>query len=243
MGTNKEGERILAINYSNSLKHLQQLIMDLEECAKSIGKKTIFGGDKLDKAKNKLFATLKQSAIGLAADGYLASEDVDIRLVFAAVNDALNDLRLIYVNWPQAFAFWDHWYEEIVSSREASGVASEKSNSNPSKDNVQPIPTSPRIWYSSQYGIGNKKTDLFLFSHEINRTYYPSGYKVLHTYIRNEGQPVPAFVSDQEIEKPTIKRSIAESACPSCGTPCSTKADDMAYFICSKCKQNWRQRL
>jgi len=246
MGTNKQGEQALVVAYPNSLRHLQQLIMDLETCAKNIGKKTLFGNDKFKPAEQKILETLKSCAIGLALDGYLSQDygKVSMGQVLATVNTALNEFRLVYGNWPLAFYFWDVWYEQQNSI--VNNNIPLKQYDDTKSFVLDPTPVSNNIfyWYESEFGIGNKLTKLFLYSHEIQRTDSPSlGYKVLHTHPREQGQSVPSFVSDTEIEKPLVSRGQLESTCPKCGVMCSAQADALSYFSCGKCKHNWWQRL
>jgi len=100
-----------------------------------------------------------------------------------------------------------------------------------------------RAWYKSDYGIGEKQSDLYLMHFEIQRLESPeAGYKILHPHPRKEGQTVPRFVSDTEIEKPTIRGRTFSSSCPRCNTVCSSPNEQNMYFKCSGCQSTWWQK-
>lgn len=58
MATNRDLEMIVGATYPNTMKHLQQLIMDADACAKNIGKKTLFVKDKFEPSFDKISATM-----------------------------------------------------------------------------------------------------------------------------------------------------------------------------------------
>lgn len=98
-------------------------------------------------------------------------------------------------------------------------------------------------WYKSDYGIGEKRSDLYFMHFEIQRLESPeAGYKILHPHPRKEGQVVPRFVSDTEIEKPVIRGRTVSSACPDCRTTCSSPLEQTMYFKCADCQTSWWQK-
>jgi hypothetical protein len=98
-------------------------------------------------------------------------------------------------------------------------------------------------WYKSDYGIGEKRSDLYFMHFEIQRLESPeAGYKILHPHPRKEGQVVPRFVSDTEIEKPVIRGRTVSSACPDCRTTCSSPLEQTMYFKCADCQTTWWQK-
>lgn len=68
MATNRSLEMIVGATYPNSMRHLQQLIMDAEACAKNYGKKSLFGKDKFEPSFYKFMATIGACVHALAAD-------------------------------------------------------------------------------------------------------------------------------------------------------------------------------
>ena len=98
-------------------------------------------------------------------------------------------------------------------------------------------------WYRSDYGIGEKRSDLYFMDFEIKRLESPeAGYKILHPHPRKEGQVVPRFVLDAEIEKPTIRGGTVASSCPNCKTVCSSPNEQSMYFKCADCHISWWQK-
>jgi len=98
-------------------------------------------------------------------------------------------------------------------------------------------------WYKSDYGIGEKRSDLYFMDFEIKRLESPeAGYKILHPHPRKEGQVVPRFVLDAEIEKPVIRGRTVSSACPDCRTTCSSPLEQTMYFKCVDCQTFWWQK-
>lgn len=98
-------------------------------------------------------------------------------------------------------------------------------------------------WYKSDYGIGEKRSDLYFMHFEIQRLESPeAGYKILHPHPRKEGQVVPRFVLDAEIEKPTIRGGTVASSCPNCKTVCSSPNEQNMYFKCANCQTSWWQK-
>ena len=133
--------------------------------------------------------------------------------------------------------------EQPPSSRvnvEASEVAtSSDRKANTDKSAHPPIAS----WYKSDYGIGEKRSDLYFMDFEIKRLDSPeAGYKILHPHPRKEGQVVPRFVFDAEIEKPTIRGGTVTSSCPNCNTVCSSPNEQNMYFKCSDCQTSWWQK-
>ena len=99
------------------------------------------------------------------------------------------------------------------------------------------------VWYKSDYGIGEKRSDLYFMDFEIQRLESPeAGYKILHPHPRKEGQVVPRFVLDAEIEKPVIRGRTVSSACPDCRTTCSSPLEQTMYFKCVDCQTSWWQK-
>ena len=100
-----------------------------------------------------------------------------------------------------------------------------------------------RAWYKSDYGIGAKRSDLYFMDFEIKRLDAPeAGYKILHPHPRKEGQVVPRFVLDAEIEKPTIRGGTVSSSCPNCNALCSSPNEQNMYFKCAACHTSWWQK-
>jgi hypothetical protein len=98
-------------------------------------------------------------------------------------------------------------------------------------------------WYESEFGIGEKTSDLFLMSYEVRRQFRPdSGYQVLYSHPRKEGQHIPKFIPATEIDKPLISGSTVTSLCPSCNTRAAAKLEEASYFACRKCKLTWWQK-
>jgi hypothetical protein len=108
---------------------------------------------------------------------------------------------------------------------------------------VQNEVTPLKKWYESEFGIGEKTSDLFLMSYEVQRQFRPeSGYQVLYSHPRKEGQQIPKFILALEIDKPHISGGTVTSLCPSCNTRAAAKQDEVSYFSCRECKFTWWQR-
>lgn len=104
---------------------------------------------------------------------------------------------------------------------------------------------SPHVkgWYESEFGIGQKTSDLYLMNYEVRRQSTPeAGYQVLYSHPRKEGQQVPRFIHASEIDKPQILGQTMTSLCPVCNTRCSAQRDPVSYFECRECKFTWWQR-
>lgn len=100
-----------------------------------------------------------------------------------------------------------------------------------------------RAWYKSDYGIGEKRSDLYFMDFEIKRLESPeAGYKILHPHPRKEGQVVPRFVSDAEIEQPSVRGGTVTSSCPNCNAVCSSPNEQNMYFKCAGCQTSWWQK-
>lgn len=98
-------------------------------------------------------------------------------------------------------------------------------------------------WYESEFGIGEKTSDLFLMSYEVQRQFRPeSGYQVLYSHPRKEGQHIPKFIPAAEIDKPLISGSTVTSLCPSCNARTAAQLDQVSYFRCRECKFTWWQK-
>lgn len=106
VATNKNIEMIAATIYPKSMRHLQQLLMDADECAKNYGKKGIFGGDKFQPKFEAFQRTVLTCAFALTEDNAL-SDPTDVQQSIAAIDKALNMLSQAYSSWPLAFEFWD----------------------------------------------------------------------------------------------------------------------------------------
>ena len=89
MPTNRDIEAVVGSMYPASMRHLQQLIMDAEGCAKSYGKRTLLGKDKFEPAFDKFMDTLGACVHALAQDGYL-DDPKDVEVAMAALNEAFS---------------------------------------------------------------------------------------------------------------------------------------------------------
>ena len=106
MATNRSLEMIVSATYPNTMKHLQQLIMDAEACAKNYGKKTLFGKDKFESSADKFMLTIKLCVSALVADNQLENDQDAME----ALDLALSRCEVTYSSWPLAFKFWHEWY-------------------------------------------------------------------------------------------------------------------------------------
>ena len=90
------------------MKHLQQLIMDADSCAKSVGQKSFFGKDKFKPAVDKFDNTLYTCVMSMVQDGQI--KDPGNNDALKQLNWAMQMLKDTYSSWPLAFQFWDTWY-------------------------------------------------------------------------------------------------------------------------------------
>lgn len=144
MATNKMLEQVAARIYPHAMKHLQQLIMDAENCSKAFGKKSLFGADKFEIACKKFNQTIGKCAVALHEDGYLDSfEDMDLSMI--EVGKAVKSLELAYSSWPIAFDFWRNWYVNYVDSVSVSIRSNGKNNNNVLGEFFRPNASAQRI--------------------------------------------------------------------------------------------------
>lgn len=71
MATNRDLETVVGATYPNAMRHLQRLIMDADECAKNIGQKSLFGGDKFESSLQQFMSTVSICTFALVEDGHL----------------------------------------------------------------------------------------------------------------------------------------------------------------------------
>ena len=112
MATNRSLEKILIARYPNTIKHLQQLLIDAESCAKNYGKKTWLGKDKFESSFDKFMSTIGLSVYGLIMDGQLDDPE-NTTEAMAAIDLALSRSQEVYSNWPLAFKFWNDYYSQF----------------------------------------------------------------------------------------------------------------------------------
>lgn len=109
MATNRSLEVILMARYPNTLKHLQQLLMDMESCAKNYGQKTWLGRDRFQPSFDKFMSTIGLCVYGLIMDGQLDDPE-DTVGAMEAIDLALARCKETYTSWPLAFSFWNDYY-------------------------------------------------------------------------------------------------------------------------------------
>lgn len=114
-----------------------------------------------------------------------------------------------------------------------------------SSQNISPPSSQKKLktWYESEFGIGQKTSDLYLLQYEIRRQTAPErGIHILFTHPRKAGQQIPRFIPDDEIEQIQISSQLQISSCPECGTECAAKVEVSMFFGCNKCGFTWWQR-
>jgi hypothetical protein len=100
-----------------------------------------------------------------------------------------------------------------------------------------------KTWYESDFGIGQKTSDLYLLQYEIRSQTSPErGIQILFTHPRKVGQQIPRFIPDDEIEKKQMSSQTQISSCPKCRTECAAKIEVSMFFGCEKCGFTWWQR-
>lgn len=109
MATNYSLEMIIGETYPNTMKHLQQLIMDADACAKNYGKKTLFGKDKFEPCFDKFMSTIGSCVFALVEDAVL-DDPKNVQVAMGALDLALSRCEETYSSWPLAFKFWQEWY-------------------------------------------------------------------------------------------------------------------------------------
>src|SRR5262245_22998962 len=105
MATNRRLEAALSASYPNTMRHLRQLLMDAEDCAKTYGKTSFFGKDKFQPKKDKLAITVGECLRALVKDNHLA-DTKDLGAAMKALNVAVLSCEQTYSRWPLAFGFW-----------------------------------------------------------------------------------------------------------------------------------------
>jgi len=117
MATNRGLEMVLGAMYPTSMRHLQQLLMDAEKCAKSYGRTGLFGRDKFQPAFDEFISTVRRCVVSLAVDGQISDPD-DTESGMEALNDAVLKLEDVYGNWTMSFQFWRVYFSQFKASLE-----------------------------------------------------------------------------------------------------------------------------
>lgn len=105
MATNHALELVVGAMYPQSMRHLQQLLMDADACAKNHGKMSWFGRDKFQPRLLQFKRTLLTCAFSLVEDGKLDDPTNPMESI-QAINHAMGLLEQTYSSWPLAFQFW-----------------------------------------------------------------------------------------------------------------------------------------
>lgn len=100
---------IVGATYPNTMKHLQQLIMDADACAKNYGQKTWLGKDKFQLSFDKFMSTIGICVFALVEDAKLDDPE-NTQEAMKALDLALSRCEETYSSWPLAFRFWQDWY-------------------------------------------------------------------------------------------------------------------------------------
>jgi hypothetical protein len=112
VATNRTLEMLVGAAYPKTMRHLQQLIMDSEACAKAYGRKSLFGKDKFEPAFDAFMATLGRCVVSLAQDGHV--QDVhDSESGVDALHSAMLRCEQVYGNWSLGFQFWRDYYGQF----------------------------------------------------------------------------------------------------------------------------------
>jgi hypothetical protein len=112
MATNRNLEALLGMVYPNTMRHLQQLIMDAEACSKNYGKTTLFGKDKFQPSVDKFMLTVGVCVHSLVEDQQL-DDSKNVEAAMKALDKALSMSKETYSSWPLAFEFWNNWYVQF----------------------------------------------------------------------------------------------------------------------------------
>lgn len=112
MTTDRAMEMIVGTTYPASMRHLQQLIMDAEACAKAYGKKSFFGKDKFEPAVDKFLSTVGTCVVSLTLDGHTHDPE-DAEAGIDALHFAMTQCEAVYDSWPMGFRFWNDWYRQF----------------------------------------------------------------------------------------------------------------------------------
>lgn len=117
MATNYTLEMIVGATYPNTMKHLQQLIMDADACAKNYGQKTWLGKDKFQPSFDKFMSTIGICVFALVEDAKLDDPE-NAPEAMKAIDLALSRCEEVYSSWPLAFKFWQEWYLQFRTKLE-----------------------------------------------------------------------------------------------------------------------------
>lgn len=120
MATDRRMEVMVGATYPASMRHIQQLIMDAEGCAKSYGKKSIFGKDKFEPAFDSFMSTLGKCVNSLVLDGHI-SDPKDTVSGIDAIHVAMTECEAVYSSWPMGFEFWQDWYAQCKAKLQREG--------------------------------------------------------------------------------------------------------------------------
>ena len=117
MATDRGLELVVKATYPSTMRHLQQLIMDAEACAKAYGKKSIFGKDKFDPAFDAFMSTVGRCVAFLVREGHIDNPE-DTESAMDALHIAMEKCEAAYGSWPMGFKFWRDWYRQFKAKLE-----------------------------------------------------------------------------------------------------------------------------
>ena len=94
----------LPILYPHLFAALQKLVMAMEDTAKNVGKKTLFGKDKGAESYMKFVACLRQTVAACILDRQATESDSNAHII-GVITMVLEKFAMAYPNWPVAYSF------------------------------------------------------------------------------------------------------------------------------------------
>lgn len=99
---------------------LQRLVMSSAKAQKNLGKKGIFGGDKFEPSFNAFKRSVFDLCEAIDIDGDMVVIHMDDswskfrenQNYLAYIDHMLMHFRSIYPSWPDAYTFWDGYFQE-----------------------------------------------------------------------------------------------------------------------------------
>jgi hypothetical protein len=173
----------------------------------------------------------------------VVQQRIDLNILTVAIEPSSFEIDVAGSDMGQLSEVLDYQVEK-ASPRELVVAATSGIRPTPKNDIDEAIEV-PMLkgWYESEFGIGQKTSDLYLMNYEIRRQSTPeAGYQVLYSHPRKEGQQVPRFIPSAEIDKPQILGNQVTSLCPTCNTRCAAQLEQVSYFGCRECKSTWWQK-
>lgn len=113
-------ENVFFKSRPKTYRALQQLVRFAAKSQNNLGKKGLFGGDKFQPAFNDFKRSVYELCEALDEDGDMVVIHMDDswskfgqdKNYLAYINHMMDHFKTLFPNWPDAYSFWDGYYNE-----------------------------------------------------------------------------------------------------------------------------------